>query len=75
MYSQDKKSGRSSYKQVTLYRKEQSYASLCVQCGKCEQHCPQAIPIREELKNAAKELETPVYKGMRFLLKRLKLFG
>ncbi|MBV7276823.1 aldo/keto reductase [Clostridium sp. PL3] len=25
--------------------------SNCVQCGKCEKHCPQSIAIREELKN------------------------
>jgi len=27
----------------------------CVECGKCESHCPQALKIREELKNV-KEL-------------------
>lgn len=30
-------------------------ASKCVECGKCESHCPQSIEIRKELKNV-KEL-------------------
>ncbi|KZL90433.1 hypothetical protein CLMAG_42040 [Clostridium magnum DSM 2767] len=32
-------------------------ASNCVQCGKCEQHCPQHISIREELKNVKATFE------------------
>jgi len=34
-----------------------SPASACVQCGACEQVCPQHISIREELKKAASALE------------------
>lgn len=37
-------------------------ASKCIGCGKCEQHCPQAIEIRNQLKEAEKVLETPAYK-------------
>ena len=33
------------------------YAGKCVNCGKCETHCPQSIQIRKELANAAKTLE------------------
>ena len=32
-----------------------AYASKCVECGKCESHCPQGIAIRQELKHV-KEL-------------------
>jgi len=45
----------------TLLRKDITSASNCIGCGKCEQHCPQNIQIREELKRARKELEGPVY--------------
>ncbi|WP_430931811.1 aldo/keto reductase [Saccharicrinis sp. 156] len=31
-------------------------ASACVECGKCEEHCPQHIPIREKLKEASETL-------------------
>ncbi|MFT8314116.1 MAG: aldo/keto reductase [Clostridium sp.] len=31
--------------------KPEERASKCVACGKCESHCPQAIKIRQELKN------------------------
>jgi predicted aldo/keto reductase-like oxidoreductase len=42
-------------------RKDHTSASNCIECGKCEQHCPQGIPIRQELKNARKVLEGPIY--------------
>ncbi|MDE7163835.1 MAG: aldo/keto reductase [Clostridiales bacterium] len=32
-------------------------ASACVKCGKCEKACPQHLPIRELLKDVAKEFE------------------
>ncbi|MDW8104024.1 MAG: 4Fe-4S dicluster domain-containing protein, partial [Armatimonadota bacterium] len=25
-------------------------ADACIDCGECEQHCPQHIPIREQLR-------------------------
>lgn len=32
-------------------------ASACLECGKCEGHCPQHLPIREYLKTVASALE------------------
>ena len=47
-----------------------SPASQCINCGKCESHCPQAIEIRKELKNAVNTLETPVYKTANNVIKK-----
>ncbi len=37
-------------------------ASVCRKCGKCESHCPQSIPIRQELANVEKRMEPFWYK-------------
>lgn len=74
MYSEGKHSGRLDYLQYTALRKDTSSASQCVQCGKCESHCPQHIEIRKELKNAADELETVIYKIAKGAVKLFKLW-
>ncbi len=56
MYSENKGSGRLEYFQTVALRITPADASLCVKCGKCEQHCPQEIPIREKLVEADKAL-------------------
>ena len=50
------------YLMCTALRKDSTSAANCVECGLCEKHCPQGIQIRQELKNARKELEGPIYK-------------
>ena len=54
--------GMREYMMCTTLRKARSNAGLCVKCGKCEQHCPQHLPIREKLDDVKKRLENPVYK-------------
>ena len=63
MYIEKKKSGaRFEYARDIGLRKEKGFASQCIGCGKCEQHCPQHIQIREMLKAADKDLRPLPYK-------------
>ncbi|BBB89701.1 MAG TPA: aldo/keto reductase [Methylomusa anaerophila] len=39
------------------FLKEQQRASNCVKCGRCEEACPQHIPIKDMLKEVVLELE------------------
>ena len=41
---------------------ERSFASKCVECGKCVEKCPQGLDIPLHLKSVAKEFETLVFK-------------
>jgi predicted aldo/keto reductase-like oxidoreductase len=67
IYSESKFAGMKEYFMSNALRKEPTLASQCVGCGKCEKHCPQGIAIRQELKNAQKELENPVFNAARKL--------
>lgn len=40
-----------------VYTKSRGKASDCIKCGKCERACPQHLPIRDLLVQAAKEFE------------------
>ena len=62
LYTEGKFSGIKEYFMCTAARKTSTAASNCIGCGKCEKHCPQGIQIRQELKNAQKELEGPAYR-------------
>lgn len=45
------------YNRYNVEMKETSRASACVECGKCEEACPQHLPIRQYLKDAHKALK------------------
>ena len=62
MYTEGKTEGRFQFAQTVGLSKEPPFATQCVQCGKCEQHCPQNIPIREKLKEADRALRPLPFK-------------
>lgn len=73
-YSDNTFTALKEYFMCTALRKNSSAASNCIECGKCESHCPQHISIRKELKQAKKELENPIYKMGAFIIKVLKAY-
>ena len=62
MYTESKRGGRFEFAQTVGLTKEPAFASQCIECGKCEKHCPQNIPIRQKLKEADKALRPLPYK-------------
>lgn len=73
MYSESKSSGMFDYYQNTAMRRNSAFASECIGCGKCENHCPQNIPIREMLKKADKDLRPWFIKPFLVLAKSFML--
>ena len=73
MYSESKWAGRFQYLLSTGFSREPATAKRCIECGKCEKHCPQGIPIREKLKEADKALR-PLHFRIFSAVCRLNIF-
>lgn len=54
--------GLKEYIMCMVLRREYTGVSNCIGCGKCEQHCPQGISIRQELKKIRRKFENPLIK-------------
>ena len=52
--TENRVAGLREYFQTVSLRKDPPFPSQCVGCGKCEKHCPQHLPIIQELKKADK---------------------
>jgi hypothetical protein len=77
MYTESKMSGRAQYFQAFYLTENPGLATQCIGCGKCEQHCPQSLPIRQKLKEADKDLRPLLYRigfffGRKFMLRGKK---
>lgn len=57
-----KSHARFEYAQTVGLKSEPAFATQCIECGKCEQHCPQNIPIRRMLKEADRVVRPWPYK-------------
>jgi hypothetical protein len=53
---------------------EPAYASLCKECGKCAEKCPQHLPIPDLLKEVTREFEDTKMKMMFWIFKRFLAF-
>ena len=74
-FSEGRVAALREYVMCTALRRDSAGASACVECGKCEQHCPQSIHIREELRKARGALEGLPYKAVRAGVKLFKPYG
>ncbi len=57
-----KTDARFEFARLVGIRKEPAFASQCIECGKCMNHCPQHIDIISELKKADKALRPLPYR-------------
>ena len=74
LYAEKRSSGKKEYLRATAMRREPTSASQCIRCGRCEKHCPQAIPIRRMLAEASRELEPASYRLIRWAVHTFHIY-
>lgn len=75
MYTEGKGSGRHEYLQTVCLQKDFADVGSCVECGKCEEICPQHLEIRKKLKEADKNLLPWYYKIGLKAVKKMGFLG
>ena len=53
-----------SYSGIMTADGKPHFASSCIECGKCEQKCPQSLQIRQGMKQITREIENPLIKAV-----------
>lgn len=70
LYTESRFAGWKEYVQVIGFRREPGFASQCVGCGKCRQHCPQGIDIPVMLKKAERAAFPPLHRAVVYPVRR-----
>lgn len=70
LYTESRFAGWKEYVQVIGFRREPGFASQCVGCGKCRQHCPQGIDIPVLLKKAERAAFPPLHRAVVYPVRR-----
>lgn len=74
MYTEGRGTGRHEYMQVACLQKEEGDLWSCIECGKCERHCPQHLSVPKELRTARKHLLPLPYRIGLKIVRKLRLF-
>ena len=58
------------YHGVFTSDKSPHWTSACIDCGACEQKCPQNIKVRQEFIHVRKYLEGPMKKSLAWIIRK-----